>query len=79
VLTSNLEKKKKKSEKSGNPVKKLVFNCTEFNINSQKCKLVSKELMTITILYNVIELKQKDSMKFYRDSMRPKKKRLMNN
>jgi hypothetical protein len=60
-------------------VRKPVFNCTEFNINSQKCKLVSKELMITTISYNVTELRQNDSMKFFKDNMKLKKRRLMNN
>lgn len=79
VLISNFEKKKKKLEKLDNLAKKLVSNCTEFNINLQKCKPVLSEPMTTTILYNVIELKQNDNMKFYNDSMKLKKKRLMNN
>lgn len=79
ALISNLERKKKKLEKLGNLVKKLVSNCTESNINLQKCKPVLSEPMTTTISYNVIELKLNDNMKFYNDSMKLKKKKLMNN
>ena len=79
VSISNSEKKKKRSEKSDNLVKKLVFNCMECNINSQKCRLVLNVLMITTILSNVIELRLSDNTKFCKDNTKPRKKKLMNN
>jgi len=35
--------------------------------------------MITTISYNVIELRLNDSMKFFKDNMKLKKRRLMNN
>jgi hypothetical protein len=51
----------------------------EFNISLLKCKRLSSALTTTTTLYSVIELKLNVNMKFFKDNMKARKRKLMSN
>jgi hypothetical protein len=51
----------------------------EFNISLLKCKQLSSALTITTTLYSVIELKLNVNMKFFKDNMKARKRKLMSN
>jgi len=77
--TYSSERRKRKSEKFVNLVRRLVLLFTVFNTLLLRCKLHLNALMTTIILFKGIESRVKDSMRFFNVSMRVKKKRLMSN
>ena len=79
VLIFSFVRKKKKSAKLDRPVKKLVSNFMEFSTNLPKCRPALKERTTTTTSSSATELKPSVNMKFCKDSMRLKKKKLMSN
>ena len=75
----NLEKKKRKYEKSRRKERKLVYNSMESNINWLKCRPNSKEHTITTTLFKNLESKQRSNMRSFKSNMRTRRRRLMTN
>ena len=69
--------RKKKSERLKRREKRQVCNCMVSSINLQKCRLLSREPMTITTSCKNTEWMQRNSMKSFKSNTNKRRKRLM--